>query len=80
MPTMSERRRLLDEFHLELQAQGIATPGEIKIVVMFGDLMWGPIGEPPRGMFERAQADPAFQVTSYTRYVALARIAPRSER
>jgi hypothetical protein len=72
MPTMTERRRLLDEFHLELQAQGIATPGEIEICGMFGDLMSGPLGGP--GVFERAQADPAFQVTSYTRYVVLARI------
>jgi hypothetical protein len=73
MPIMTERRRLLDEFHLELQAQRIAMPGEIEICGMFGDLMWSPLGE-PGGVFERAKADPAFLVRGYTRYVALARI------
>jgi hypothetical protein len=73
MPTMSECRRLLDEFHLELQAQGIATPGEIEICGMFGDLMWSPLGE-PCDVLERAKADPAFLVRAYTRHVALARI------
>lgn len=57
MPIMTERRRLLDEFHLELQAQRIAMPGEIEICGMFGDLMWSPLGE-PGGVFERAKADP----------------------
>jgi hypothetical protein len=73
---MGEHRRLLDEFHWELQAQGIAAPGKIEICVTFGDLMWPPCGEAGgmRDMLERAKADPAFTITAYTRYVALARV------
>lgn len=73
MPTMGEHRRLLDEFQLELQAQGLATPGEIEICLLFGDLVWRPCGD-ASDLFERAKADPAFKITAYTRYVALARL------
>lgn len=70
---MGEHRRLLDEFQLELQAQGIATLGEIKPCGVFGDLVWSPYGD-IRNLSERAGTDPAFTITAYTRYVALARL------
>lgn len=72
-PDMGEQRRLLDEFHLELGARGLAASGKIEMCGCFGDLMWPPYGDRDY-VISRVTVDPAFMITSYARYVALARI------
>jgi len=64
---------LLDEFNLELRVRGMAAPGKIDICGCFGDLMWTPHGDLDH-VKSLPMVDPAFTITSYTRYVALARI------
>lgn len=70
---MGEPRTLLDEFNLELRARGLAAPGQIEMCGWFGDLMWTPCGDLDY-VKSLPKVDPAFTITSYARYVALARI------
>ena len=46
-------------------------PGEVQDVGLFADLAWPPCGD-SEYVLSRRTADPAFTITGYTRYVALA--------
>jgi hypothetical protein len=63
--------RLLDRFQAELDRRGEPMPGELEDVGVFADLMWPPCGDSEYAM-SRLIEDPAFTITGYTRYVALA--------
>jgi hypothetical protein len=64
--------RLVDEFEVELARRSLAVPGELEICGVFGDLLWPPCGN--RDWHSRVDVDPAFTLTGYSRWVALARI------
>ena len=63
---MSER--LVNQFQTELRRRGLDLPGSLKISSL-GDLLWPPCGD-INYIFTR-DADPAFTVTGYSRWVAM---------
>jgi len=63
----------VDEFKIELQTRGVSMPGELLECGLFEDLMWSPCGDSDY-VISHHTMDPAFTITAYTRWVALARI------
>lgn len=66
--------RLMDEFRAEALARGAALPAEPEACLVFGDLEWEPNGGGTEEFWAARERDPAFTVTGYSRWVALARI------
>jgi hypothetical protein len=71
---------LLYEFEAELARRAIPPPGSCEICFVFGDLMWPSSGSDSLSRaeeapdFSRFEEDPAFTLTAYSRWMALARI------
>ena len=66
--------KLVDEFSLEWNRTEAAKACVIDVHGVFGDLLWPPGGDSAEDVFARAEADPAFTITAFSRWVALARI------
>jgi hypothetical protein len=66
-------QRLVDEFQAELARRGLPLPGSLQLHGLFGDLLWKP--QPDRNLIlSLGESDPAFSLTGYSRWIALARI------
>jgi hypothetical protein len=64
--------RLVDEFRAELRRRDAPLPGTLEICGVFCDLLWEPCG---RGdLLARTEREPAFVLTAYARFLALARV------
>jgi hypothetical protein len=63
--------RLVDQIRAEIARRGVPVPGVLEEVGAFADLSWPPCGD-GANIMSRVTEDPAFTITSRTRYVALA--------